>query len=136
MIKNNIEAPQEHKPDDTCILKNNECQENTKINTFSSLGINPCGKNDYYNVPKKTINDIVGLDIHVLNFVLNINTIHGSDRSIILIKVLSTNEICKVFTSSKYIKEVLEMVDKKDLPIATKIEKIIINNKATSYTFT
>ena len=98
-------------------------QQIVKVNTFSSLGINPCGKNDYYNVPKKPINDIIGLDIHVLNFVLNINTIHGSDRSIILIKVLTTNEICKVFTSSKYIKEVLEMVDKKDLPIATKIEK-------------
>lgn len=136
MIKNNIEAPQEHKPDDTCILKNNECQENTKVNTFSSLGINPCGKNDYFNVPKIRLEEIVGVEIHLLNFVLNINTIHGNDRCVILIKILETGNIYKVFSSSRYIREVLEMTDKKDLPIATKINKITINNKATSYMFT
>ena len=136
MIISNIETTQEHKLDDTCSLENHEDHEISRVNTFSSLGINPCGKNDYYNVPKKAINDIVGFDIHILNFVLNVNTVHGSDRCILLIKLLNSGEICKVFTSSKYIREVLEMVDKKDLPIATKIDKIIINNRATSYVFT
>lgn len=118
--------------------KNNKSSENKKekVNTFESLGINPCGKEDYFNVSKKSINDIVGLTIHILNFVMDITTIHGKGRCIILIKILNTGEICKIFSSSKHIKEVLECVDKKDLPIETTIEKININNRSTSYMFT
>lgn len=124
---------------DDCIEDNivNNCENNVpKVNTFSSLGINPCGKNDYFNVPKIQLEEIVGVEIHLLNFVLNINTIHGNDRCVILIKILETGNIYKVFSSSRYIREVLEMTDKKDLPIATKINKIAINKKATSYMFT
>ncbi len=100
---------------------------------FTDLGVKMPEQN-IFQVPVISVEDVLNMEIEVLDFEKNVKTRHGEGRYIVKIKVEEQEH--KFFTNSTHLKQVLDQINKEDLPFLTTIKQQRYNGAKKSYQFT
>jgi hypothetical protein len=100
---------------------------------FSDLKLPGSQGGKMFDCKTVSITEIVNCEIHVLDFVAGLKTLHGEGR--VLIKISLDGQEAKFFTNCSAIKNTMLSLEENDLPFATTIRKIKTGS-AASYKFT
>lgn len=102
---------------------------------FADLGVKTTGNSYKFNVQQIPIMEIINSEIEVMGYESGVTTKHGNDRYVVKIKF--EGEERKFFTSTKPIKEALDMIPESEFPFTTiiKQKKCGVDNEKT-YQFT
>lgn len=84
---------------------------------------------NYLAIPKMSIEKIVGKPVEVLKVFTEIETVNGSGRYLLHLRILETKKEVKVFTNSKILKMQFAAIPADVFPFETTIIKYKDENK-------